>query len=179
MGAGSIQQRKPVQIGLPWSLFLIPLFFILAGASIPYALVASHVHRRRERAFRTQMEALGRVMNWSDFLSALGEKRGTLIQEWYSFKGPVRWWWTSEDFFEVCPYPTVDWLTMRRDESFRPFAEWCRRQYTSQHGGRAFLVASEGVPKEEIHAMQSELESDSTTVRWIAVAPPESFRRIG
>ena len=176
MGVRSHQQRKPVEIGYPWSLFLIPVLFIVAGASIPYALVAMHVQRRRERAFRTQMEALGRLMNWSDFLSALRESRGTFIKERYSFKGPVRWWWTSEDFYDVCPYPTVDWLTMHRDESFRPLAEWCRQRYTSPHGGRAFLVAADGVPKEEIRALRSELESDSATARWIEVPPPERFR---
>lgn len=104
------------------------------------------------------------------------KNRGTFIEERYSFKGPVRWWWTSEDVYQVCPHAMVDWLTMLMDAHFRPVAEWFRQQYTSLDKGRAVLVSTEKVPTEEVHVFRSRLESESGTVRWIAVVPPESLR---
>jgi hypothetical protein len=57
-------------------------------------------------------------MTWSGFRCALEQNRGTFIEERYSFKGPVRWWWTSENFYTECCYPSVDWLTMHHDPDF-------------------------------------------------------------
>jgi hypothetical protein len=114
-------------------------------------------------------------MEWSDFVHALDETRGTAILERYSFKGPVRWWWTSENIYDACPYPTVDWVTML-DESFLPFAEWCRQRYTSPERGQAFLVGLG--PKEESHSLWSRLQSTETgPERWIEVVPPEGVRK--
>ena len=36
-------------------------------------------------------------MSWEDVHRAMDENRGTLLEEWYSFKGPVRYWWTAEN----------------------------------------------------------------------------------
>jgi hypothetical protein len=153
------ERRKPVHIGLPWSLLFIPFMFIAAGLSIPYSLVACRVQRRNEEAFQVSMTSLGRVMRWSDFVRALDETRGTAILERYSFKGPVRWWWTSENIYDASPYPTVDWLTMF-DESFLPFAEWCRERYTSPEQGQAFLVGRG--PEEESRSLWTRLRSTET-----------------
>lgn len=171
------QGRKPREIGLPWSLLLIPIFFVAAGLSLPYVLVAGRFQQRRERSFRVHMQARGRVMEWSDFLRAVEDNRGTLIEERYSFKGPDRWWWTSENVYEVCPHAMVDWMTMLNDARFHQFAKWCRQRYTSSDDGRALLVATHGAPSEEVRSLRSRLESESGTVRWIEVAPPESLRR--
>jgi hypothetical protein len=59
--------------------------FIGAGLSIPCSLISRRIPRRREREFRTQMEAIGRVIEGSDFLRAVSENRGTFIGERYSF----------------------------------------------------------------------------------------------
>jgi hypothetical protein len=177
MGARPWQQRKPIEIGLPWSLLFIPVMFIGAGLSIPYSLISRRIPRRREREFRTQLEAIGRVIEWSDFLRAVSENRGTFIEERYSFKGPVRWWWTPEDLYSACPYPTADWLTMVKDEGFRPFAEWCRQRYTSPDRGEALLVDAHAVPTSEVRSVSNGVRSESGTARWIEVAPPKSLHK--
>jgi hypothetical protein len=166
---------KPVEIGFPWALLFIPVLFVLAGLSVPYTLVANRVLKRRERGFHAQMAAAGRLMTWSGFRCALEQNRGTFIEERYSFKGPVRWWWTPENFYTECCYPSVDWLTMHHDPDFQPLAEWCRRRYTSPDQGQAFLVAIDGVAREEIHHLKSWLYSDSTDARWIELPPPKRF----
>jgi hypothetical protein len=151
--------------------------FIGAGLSIPYSLIFRRIQRRREREFRTQMEAVGRVIEWSDFLRAASENRGTFIEERYSFKGPVGWWWTPEDLYSACPYPTADWLTMVKDEGFRPFAEWRRQRYTSPDRGEALLVDAHGVPTSEVRSVSNGVRSESRTARWIEVAPPKSLHK--
>jgi hypothetical protein len=163
-------------IGMPLSLLFIPVLAIAAGISIPVAIVASRVMRRREKAFRRHMQACGRVMEWADFIRAVDESRGTLIEERYSLKGPVRWWWTLENVYEVCPHAIVDWLTMLHEPSFRPVSEWFRERYTSPDQGKAFLVSLENRPRGEAEDLRSRLHSESGTVRWIEVVPPESLR---
>jgi hypothetical protein len=177
LATGREAGKRPPEIGLPLSLLMIPVLFIAAGLSIPVTLVVARVRRRRERAFRRRMQASSRITEWSDFVRALDENRGTLIEERYSLKGPVRWWWTSEDVYQVCPHTMVDWMTMLDDPSFRPVAEWFRQRYTSPEIGQAVLVSTEGVPREEVHVLRSRLKSELGTVRWIEVVPPESLRR--
>jgi len=182
MGARPWQQRKPIEIGLPWSLLLFPVMFIGAGLSIPYSLIFRRIQRGREREFRTQIEAIGRVIEWSDFLRAVSEDRGTFIrgtfiEERYSFKGPVRRWWTPEDLYSACPYPTADRLTMVKDEGFRPFAEWCRQRYTSPDRGEALLVDAHAVPTSEVRSVSNGVRSESRTARWIEVPPPKSLHK--
>jgi hypothetical protein len=166
---------KAREIGLPWSLLAIPVLFIAAGLSLPYSLFARRVQQRRERAFRAQMQAQGRVIEWSDFLKAINETRGTLIEERYSFKGPVRWWWTPENVYDICSHSPVNWLAMVNDRQFRPFVEWCHQRYTSPDKGQALLVT--GALREQAHSLWSRLESESGTERWVEVPPPEEIRR--
>jgi hypothetical protein len=172
--AKSSERTGPREIGMPWSLLFIPILFVLAGLSLPYALVARRIQRRRERAFCGQMKARGRLVEWPECQRAMDEGRGTLIIERYSSKGPVRWWWTWENFYDVCPYAPLESLTwIPQEESYRPFAEWCRQRYTSPDGGCALLVSTS-----EITAKKSDV-LESGTARWINVIPPESLRPKG
>ena len=175
----SVAKRRPRrEIGLPWSLLLIPALFIFAGLCIPYMALASLVMLWRERAFSKQMAGRSRVMGWPDFRQALEQRRGTVIVERYSFAGPVRWWWTQDQVSDVCPYPIVDWFQMTRHARYRPLVDWFRQRYTGAEGDGARLVDREGVPKDELKAVFAELESESTNVRRIEVAPPEAMRRV-
>ncbi len=92
-----LSKRKTVEFGLAWSVIFTPLFFLAAGLSIPYGFVANYVMKRRERQFRRDMERLGRTMAWVEFVRESGAEDGTLIVDIDSLKGPVRWWWTSEN----------------------------------------------------------------------------------
>jgi hypothetical protein len=115
-------------------------------------------------------------MAWPDFVEAADKNRGTFIVERYSLKGPVRWWWTSEDLYSLSPYPTVDWLTLVRDKNFNPFLEWCRREYTSPDEGHGLLVDVGHLSKDEHDSFMSRLNADSGDLRWIEVAPPARKR---
>jgi hypothetical protein len=122
------------------------------------------------------MKTLGRVMEWSDFIQAMDETRGTAIVERYSF-ATANLWWTPENIYEVCPYSPVDWEALH-DESFLPFAEWCRERYSSPEVGRALLVGPS--PKREPGSLRFRFEfgGDPTpSARWIEVVPPEVLRK--
>ena len=93
---------------------------------------------------------------------------GTCIEEKFSPKGPVRFWWTPEDVTANRRTQIIDWFTMRKGVRFEPFILWCRERYTSADGGSAVLVDTWGVPKREIYALWSECRSESRsgTRRW-------------
>lgn len=170
-------EKEPFKIGLPLSLLVVPVLFIAAGLSIPYALAASRIQRRRERAFRLQMKKQGRTIEWGDFVRAMDECRGTMIWE-RRLKGPSRWWWTPENVYGLCPYPIVVWIEkLPFDEIYRPLATWCRERYTRPDDGRAVLVDLGTTPDNPMRSVLSGLESGSIAVAWIEVAPLESFRR--
>ena len=169
-------ERNPREIGLPWSLLIIPVLLLAGAISVPFSLLGGRIQRRRELAFRKLMQTRGRVIDWAAFQRAAAENRGTLLRERYSLKGPIRWWWTSENVYEICPHPIVDWMTMANDAGFRPTREWFRQRYTDPVEGRAFLVATHGITQEEIRSVRSQLESESGTLRWIEVVPPARLR---
>lgn len=174
MGATTQGYKRGVDIGR-WGVLLLPFLFVAAGLSIPYTLVRSYAQRRNKRAFHNRMNAAGRTIEWSDFLRALDETRGTAIVERCAFKGPVYLWWTPENVYDACPYPTVDWMTLH-EVSFLPFAEWCRERYTSPKSGRAFLVAPS--PRGEDASLHFRFEcAEAGRERWIEVVPPEIVRK--
>jgi len=159
-------------------MVLLP-FFLLAGVlSFPFAMLAGRIQRhkrqRNKQNLEVQMSAQGRVMGWPDFLKALNETRGTAIVERYSLKGPVHLWWTSDNVYEVCPHPTVDWMALH-DESYGPFAAWCRERYTGPDAGTALLVSA--APPTEGRSLYSRFESCTGPERWIEIVPPELVRK--
>ena len=131
--------RKPVKFGPVASLFFLPLLFVAGALSIPYGLVRRRVVAHRERQFSHFMKGSGRTMEWASFIREMNDGHGTLIVERFSFKGPIRMWWTGDDVYEVCPYPLVDWLTMARESRFDAVRDWCHSKYTSNTGS-ALLV---------------------------------------
>jgi hypothetical protein len=139
-------------------------------------MLTAFSRKRNKQKLQTRMAAQGRVIEWPDFLNALNETRGTAIIERYSFKGPVYLWWSPENLYDVCPYPTVDWMTLH-DESYRPFAEWCRMRYTSRDAGSAVLVGD--TSHAEAHSLHSRFESCTGSERWIEIVPPEVVRKTG
>ena len=131
--------NKPTKWGSAAFVLLSPALFVLGVLSIPYTMVTTAVSDRRERKFRNSMRTAGRTMDWASFMREINSGRGTLIVERFSFKGPVRMWWTEENVYEACPYPAVHGLTMCSDAKFETVRDWCHRRYTSDTGG-AFIV---------------------------------------
>jgi hypothetical protein len=143
-------RRRPIELGVWSCFFTVPLLFLGAALSVPYVEVAKVVYRIRERRFARHMAALNRTITFEDYSRILENGEGTHIHEWESaFKGPVRWWWTSEDVAVVNPDPTADRYTMTRDALFQPFLEWIYREYTSP-SGKALLVIATNEQKKSI-----------------------------
>lgn len=165
-----------MELGRVASLLTLPLFLIAAGLYLPYALGLGLVQTRKRRTFLAKMNALGRVMEWADFVRAFDETRGTVIVERYSFSGPTNLWWTPENFYDVCPYAPVDWEALH-DQAFLPFALWCRERYSSPDAGRALLVGPS--PKGEARSLRFRFECGDVVpgARWIEVVPPEIVRK--
>jgi hypothetical protein len=138
--------KKGTYIPMPFSLLFIPVLFIGAAISIPWGYVDNLVKRRRERRFADQMQAVGRLMTWKEFESAIENKQGTIIGEYLSCKGPFRLWWTGEDIPAISPHKwereNLPWY----EPEFAPFFDWCYARFTNPQSGTARLVI---VPAEE------------------------------
>jgi hypothetical protein len=89
------------------------------------------------------MKVNGRTIDWEHFIREINEGHGTLIVERFSFKGPIRMWWTGDNIYEVCPYPLVDWLTMARDTNFDALRGWCHNRYTGTSANALLVEGSE------------------------------------
>lgn len=132
-------RNKPIELGPVAGVLLLPLLLIGGALSIPYAMIARRVISRRERRFTNSMRAVGRTLDWEHFIREIDAGHGTLIVERFSFKGPIRMWWTGDDVYEHCQYPLADWPTMAMDTSFDAARRWCHNKYTC-NAGTALLV---------------------------------------
>jgi len=59
-----------------------------------------------------------------------------LIVERFSFKGPIRVWWTRDNLYKMCPFPMVDWLTMARDSAFDPYLAQIEATPVAEYSGQ-------------------------------------------
>ncbi|MGO8757741.1 MAG: hypothetical protein ACLQG3_06415 [Terracidiphilus sp.] len=167
------QRRRDTLLGAMLGVFLIPVVFIGACLAIPYGLFLRWTRQRRELQLRALMRSQGRWIGWQDFLHAMRTRGGTCIEERFSPKGPVRFWWTPENVYRESPHEIIDWFTMRKGRRGEPFVHWCRQRYTGADQGSAVLVDSALVPKRQIYALWSECRSEASKARWVEVAPPE------
>jgi hypothetical protein len=173
-GLHSAREPKPFSAYLTTVLgvLLVPVFALLAVVAVPYILILRWTRQHHEHRFRMRMKRCGRLMTWADFVRAMHEG-GTCIEERFSPKGPVRFWWTQENVQGESPYEIIDWFTMRKGRQAEPFIRWCRDRYTGADAGKAVLVDTGLVAHRDIYALWSECRSDAATARWVEVAPPE------
>ncbi len=139
-----VKLRKPIRIigrfaSLLFSPLVVPLMLIAGTISIPWTKVWRNKMKRREDRFAESMKRSGRAMDWAHFVRELEGENGMLIVERFSFKGPIRLWWTRDDLYKTCQYRLVDWVTMVQDPQFDPIRDWCHRKYTGATG-EAMLV---------------------------------------
>ncbi len=172
-------------LGAVVGLLLTPVLAVAALVALPYILVLGWMRQHREHRFRMRMKSRGRLMPWAEFVRTMRGKAGscsasgtcsacgTCIEERFSPKGPVRFWWTPEDVHGQSPYPIIDWFTMRKGRSAEPFIRWCRERYTRPDGSGAVLVDTGLVSHRDIYALWSECRSEAAGTRWVEVAPPE------
>jgi hypothetical protein len=154
-------------------VLLVPVFAGLALLAVPYIFILGWARQHREHCFRMRMKSRGRLMPWAEFLRAMRDSGGTCIEERFSPKGPVRFWWTPENVHRESPYPIIDWFTMRKGRQAEPFIHWCRERYTGANDGKAVLVDTGLVARRDIYALWSECRSNAATAQWVEVAPPE------
>jgi len=165
--------RHDTLLGAALGIALIPVVFVGACFAFPYNMVLHWSRTRREHQLRLLMKSRGRCMSWQEFLRAMRGKGGTCIEERFSPKGPVRFWWTPENVYAESPHEIIDWFTMRKGRRGDRFVHWCRERYTGAESGSAVLVDAALVPKRQIYALWSECRSETARARWVEVAPPE------
>jgi hypothetical protein len=169
------QERKRLAAYSAPVLEVLVLPVLVAGAvlAVPFGFLTRWSREHREHSLRLRMKSRGRLITWAELLRAMREKGGTCIEERFSPKGPVRFWWTPDDVYRESPFAIIDWFTMRKGRAAEPFILWCRERYTSAEAGSAVLVDTPFVAKKDIYALWAECRSDSATAKWVEVAPPE------
>ena len=170
-------KRLTAYLGVIVEVLMIPVLFVGACLAIPFGFVTRWLRQHREHRFRMLMKSHGRLIPWAELLRAMRESGGTCIEEKFSPKGPVRFWWTKEDVCRESPYEIIDWFTMRKGLRGDKFVRWCRERYTNADGGSAVLVDTPFVPRREIYALWAECRSEATKAQWVEVAPPEILPR--
>jgi hypothetical protein len=164
-------------LGAILGVLLIPVIFVGACFAFPYTFVLRWLRQRREHKLKLLMKSCARLITWPDLVRHMHDSGGTCIEERFSPKGPVRFWWTQENVHGESPYEIIDWFTMRKGFRGEPFVHWCRARYTSADTGSAVLVDTTLVPKREIYTLWAECRSNAKTARWVEVAPPEILPR--
>jgi hypothetical protein len=169
------QQRKRRfnRLNVLIEIALIPIAFVVAAIAIPLSFIPRWLQKNREGSFRALLKSRGRLINWQEFLRSMHETGGTCIEEKFSSKGPVRFWWTAENVYSESPHEIIDWFTMRKGRRGGSFIRWCRERYTDADTGIAVLVDAAFVPRREIYAIWAECRSQAGPARWVEVAPPE------
>ena len=164
-------------LGAILGVLMIPFLLVGACLAIPFSFVAGWLRQHREHAFRMRMKSRGKLKPWPEFVRDLRDTGGTCIEEKFSAKGPVRFWWTREDVYRESPYEIIDWFTMRKGLKGTQFAHWCRERYTDAGKGSAVLVDTGLTPRREIYALWAECRSAAQPAQWVEVAPPEILPR--
>lgn len=170
---GETEKPHSTAAGTAMGVAMIPVMIAGACLAIPYTVGARWLRLHREHKLRLLMKTQGRLIAWAEFVRLIREQGGTCIEEKFSPKGPVRFWWTADDVERESPYEIIDWFTMRKGRQHEPFVHWCRTRYTGAGNAGALLADTPLVPRREIYALWSECRSDAARAKWIEVAPPE------
>ena len=100
------------------------------------------------------MKSRGRFIAWAEFLRAMRETGGTCIEERFSPKGPVRFWWTPENVYRESPTKSLIGSRCAKAAVRSRLFRWCRERYTNADGGSAVLVRRAVCAEEgDLHAM--------------------------
>jgi hypothetical protein len=119
------------------ALIGLPLLLIAGLVSIPVIPVLWAYYTVRETHFARRMKLAGRGVSEPEWAAALENRRGTLIEEWFSEKGPVRYWWTEDDIPSVAPFAwTASGFEASIDREYDEFALWCHTNYFANNKAR-------------------------------------------
>lgn len=152
-----------------FSIIMLPVLFLAAGVSIPMDWVRNQRMRKQKRLFTIRMRSASRLLSWEE-ANRQAATNGTWIEEYDSFKGPYRLWWTCADVPSSSPHPCcferVPW-----DAKDTDFFRWCRNRYTDPEVGTALLVDYADVPAAEIERVLAERR---TRHRCVSIGPIHS-----
>ena len=166
------RRKKPIVLGPAAGVLMLPVLFVGAALSIPYAAVTRRLRARREQQFSHLMRISGRTMEWARFIREIKDGHGTLIVERFSFKGPIRMWWTADNVYELCPHSLVDWLTMANDTDFDAVRNWCHERYTSATANALLVDGS----REQWRTIRgSTALTFQEGIRYLEVPPPRKI----
>jgi hypothetical protein len=136
----------------------LPLLALVAVLQLPFLPIVALWERSQQKRLLQQMTKQNRVMQWSEFVQALQEKRGTLIIEGEWLNGAI-WWWTEEDVRAASP-PSFSESTLgtvrEKQLGCIPFRRWCYERYTNPTNGRAFLIVGDDKSKLDLLEKQPE-----------------------
>ena len=112
----NLRQQKRGTGVFAWilGLLMVPFLFIGACFAAPYVLVMRWRQQRREDKLKSLMKSQGRFMGWAEFQRTMRESGGTCIEERFSAKGPVRFWWTQENVYSESPHESLTGLRCAR-----------------------------------------------------------------
>jgi hypothetical protein len=172
-GTESAEKQPSTWMDAVMGVAMIPVLAVGACLAIPNTVAVRWLRMHGEHKLRLLMRSKERLITWPEFVRAMRESGGTCIEEKFTAKGPVRFWWTPEDVHREWPHEITSWFTMRKGRQHEAFVRWCRARYTNADDGSAVLVDTPLVPRREIYALWSECRSDAMKAQWIEVAPPE------
>ena len=101
-------------------LAIIPVAVGVAAVAVPLSFVPRWLQGHREVSFRALLKSRGRLITWAEFLCSMRDSGGTCIEEQFSPKGPVRFWWIQENVYGESPHEIIDWFTMRKGRRGEP-----------------------------------------------------------
>jgi hypothetical protein len=168
-----LKTKRRSSLNVLLELALIPVAVGVAVIAVPLSFIPRWRQKHREITFRALLKSRGRLINWQEFFRSMRDSGGTCIEEKFSARGPVRFWWTPDDVASESPHEIIDWFTMRKGRRGDAFVRWCRERYTNADTGAAVLVDATFVPRHEIYALWAECRSQSGPAHWVEVAPPE------
>ncbi len=127
-----LKTKRRSSLNVLLELALIPVAVGVAAVAIPLSFIPRWLQQHREHTFQAAlMKSSGRLITWQVFLRSMHDSGGTCIEEKFSAKGPVRFWWTPEDVVAESPHEIIDWFTMRKGRRGESFVRWCRERYTN------------------------------------------------
>jgi hypothetical protein len=84
---------------------LLLLLLVVAVISVPGEFIYRLRQQRAEKELRHRLAAAGRYPAWDEVEAKLKAGEGTLLVEHRAPKGPIREWWTEDDWVAAAPVP--------------------------------------------------------------------------
>jgi hypothetical protein len=158
--------RIPFPLDFVFSIIMLPVLFLAAGVSIPIGWVRNRRMRKQERLFTNRMRSAARLLSW-EVANRRAAINGTWIEEYDSFKGPYRLWWSPDDLPSQSPHPCcferIPWAAEDTE-----FFRWCHVRYTDPEAGTALLVDHANIPPAELKRVLAE---QRTYHRCVSIGP--------